>query len=68
MPFLVENYSIDVGGEDGKQEFDQIWSFRSFLLFVRDTVHWGRPMVAVIHWSPLSDHLAILVTNGGHYD
>jgi hypothetical protein len=25
-------------------------------------------MAADIHWSPMSDHLATLVTNGGHYD
>jgi hypothetical protein len=68
VPFLVESYGIDVGGENGKQEFDQIRAFRRFLLFVRDTVHWGCPMAADIHWSPMSDHLATLVTNGRHYN
>jgi len=68
VPFLFESYGIDVGGEDGKQEYDQIRAFHQFLLLVLDTVHWGCPMAAHIHWSLMSDHLATLVTNGRHYN
>jgi len=38
VPLLVQKYGIEVGGDDGKQEFDQIASFRRFLLFARDTI------------------------------
>mgnify|MGYP003633028325 FL=1 len=34
VPLLVQKYGIEVGGADGKQEFDQIASFRRFL-------HWS---------------------------
>lgn len=64
VPFLIENYDIEVGGEDGKQAFDQIRSFRRFLLFARDTIRWHRPMAPDIHWSSIADHLATLVVNG----
>ena len=40
VPLLIQKYGIEVGGDDGKQEFDQIKSFRRFLLFVRDTIRW----------------------------
>jgi hypothetical protein len=40
VPLLVQKYGIEVGGDDGKQEFDQIASFRRFLLFARDTIRW----------------------------
>ena len=38
VPKLINEYGIEVGGEDGKQEFDQIQSFRRFLQFVRDSI------------------------------
>ena len=41
---LMQKYGIEVGGDDGKQEFDQIASFRRFLLFARDTIRWRKPM------------------------
>jgi len=54
VPLLIQKYGIEVGGEDGKQEFDQIESFRRFLLFVRDTIRWRKPMDPDIHWSAMS--------------
>ena len=30
VPLLIQKYGIEVGGDDGKQEFDQIASFRRF--------------------------------------
>ena len=68
VPLLVQKYGIEVGGDDGKQEFDQIKSFRRFLLFARDTIRWRRPMDPDIHWSAMSGHISTFVVNGGRYD
>lgn len=68
VPLLVQKYGIEVGGEDGKQDFDQIQSFRRFLLFARDTIRWRRPMDPDIHWSAMSGHVSTLIANGGTYD
>ncbi|MGO4908075.1 sulfotransferase family protein [Pseudorhodobacter sp. W20_MBD10_FR17] len=68
VPLLIQKYGIEVGGDDGKQEFDQIKSFRRFLLFTRDTIRWRKPMEPDIHWSAMSGHVATFVANGGHYD
>ncbi len=68
VPMLVANYGIEVGGDDGKEPFDQIRSFRRFLLFVRDTIKWRKPMVPDIHWSAVSGHVSTFVVNGGTYD
>ena len=68
VPLLVQKYGIEVGGDDGKQEFDQIQSFRRFLLFARDTIRWRRPMDPDIHWSAMSGHVSTLIANGGTYD
>jgi len=68
VPLLVQKYGIEVGGDDGKQEFDQIASFRRFLLFARDTIQWRRPMDPDIHWSAMSGHVGTFVKNGGQYD
>ncbi|MDC0738011.1 sulfotransferase family protein [Cognatishimia sp. SS12] len=68
VPMLIQKYGIDVGGEDGREEFDQIQSFRRFLLFARDTVRWRRPMDPDIHWSASSGHVSTYVVNGGRYD
>jgi Sulfotransferase family len=68
VPLLIQKYGIEVGGEDGKQEFDQIRSFRRFLLFVRDTVRWRKPMEPDIHWSAMSGHVSTFIHNGGRYD
>ncbi|WP_297614459.1 sulfotransferase family protein [uncultured Roseicyclus sp.] len=68
VPVLIQKYGIEVGGPDGQQDFDQIASFRRFLLFVRDTIRWRRPMEPDIHWSTMSGHISTLIVNGGRYD
>ena len=68
VPMLIQKYGIDVGGEDGKGDFDQIKSFRRFLLFARDTIRWRRPMEPDIHWSATSGHVSTFIVNGGRYD
>ncbi|WP_172299790.1 sulfotransferase family protein [Pseudoruegeria sp. HB172150] len=68
VPLLIQKYGIEVGGDDGKQEFDQIRSFRRFLLFARDTIRWRRPMDPDIHWSAMSGHVSTFIVNGGRYD
>ncbi|MEP2534326.1 sulfotransferase family protein [Shimia sp.] len=68
VPMLIQKYGIEVGGDDGKQEFDQIQSFRRFLLFARDTIRWRRPMDPDIHWSATSGHVSTFIVNGGSYD
>jgi hypothetical protein len=51
VPMVIQKYGIEVGGPDGKDDFDQIASFRRFLLFARDTIRWKKPMDPDIHWS-----------------
>lgn len=68
MPLLIQKYGIEVGGKDGKEEFDQIASFRRFLLFVRDTIRFRKPMEPDIHWSATSGHVSTFIANGGRYD
>ena len=68
VPKLAYTYGIEVGGDDGKGEFDQIASFRRFLLFARDTIRWRRPMDPDIHWSAMSGHVSTFIVNGGRYD
>ena len=68
VPLLTQKYGVDVGGEDGNQPFDQIRSFRRFLLFARDTIRWRRPMEPDIHWSSMAGHVGTFVANGGRYD
>jgi Sulfotransferase family len=68
VPMLIQKYGVDVGGADGTQDFDQIASFRRFLLFARDTIRWKKPMEPDIHWSAMSGHVSTFIVNGGHYD
>ena len=68
VPLLIQKYGIDVGGDDGREEFDQVASFRRFLLFARDTIRWRRPMDPDIHWSAMSGHISTFIANGGRYD
>lgn len=68
VPMLVQKYGVEVGGDDGKQEFDQIKSFRRFLLFARDTIRWKKPMEPDIHWSAMAGHISTFIVNGGRYD
>ena len=68
VPLLTQKYGVEVGGEDGKSEFDQIASFRRFLLFARDTIRWRKPMDPDIHWSAMAGHISTFIVNGGRYD
>jgi hypothetical protein len=68
VPLLMQKYGIDVGGPENGFEFDQIASFRRFLLFARDTIRWRRPMEPDIHWSAMSGHVSTFIVNGGRYD
>ncbi|MDP2087580.1 MAG: sulfotransferase family protein [Gemmobacter sp.] len=68
VPLLVQKYGIEVGGDDGKQPFDQIKSFRRFLLFTRDTIRFRKPMEPDIHWSAMSGHISTFIVNGGRYN
>jgi len=68
VPLLIQKYGIDVGGPDGQGDFDQIQSFRRFLLFARDTIRWRKPMDPDIHWSAMSGHVSTFIVNGGRYD
>lgn len=68
VPQLTQKYGIEVGSPEDNFDFDQIKSFRRFLLFARDTIRWRRPMDPDIHWSAMSGHISTFISNGGHYD
>ncbi len=68
VPMLVQKYGVEVGRSDEDFAFDQIASFRRFLLFARDTIRWRRPMEPDIHWSAMSGHIATFIVNGGRYE
>jgi len=68
VPLLIQKYGIEVGAPEDGFEFDQIKSFRRFLLFARDTIRWRRPMEPDIHWSAMSGHISTFIVNGGTYD
>lgn len=68
VPLLIQKYGIEVGDPDDGFAFDQIKSFRRFLLFARDTIRWRRPMEPDIHWSAMSGHISTFIMNGGRYD
>ena len=63
VPLLIQKYGIEVEGD-----FDQIASFRRFLLFARDTIQFRKPMDPDIHWSAMSGHISTFIVNGGRYD
>ncbi len=63
VPNLMRKYGVEVEGD-----FDQIASFRRFLLFARDTIKYRRPMDPDIHWSAVAGHASTLVVNGGRYN
>ncbi|NCO86441.1 MAG: sulfotransferase family protein [Rhodobacterales bacterium] len=67
VPLLVQKYGIEVGSPEDNFDFDQIKSFRRFLLFARDTIRWRKPMDPDIHWSAMSGHISTYVVNGGRY-
>ncbi|WBU51988.1 sulfotransferase family protein [Paracoccus sp. SCSIO 75233] len=68
VPQLIQKYGIEVGSPEDGFQFDQVKSFRRFLLFARDTIRWRRPMDPDIHWSSMSGHISTFIVNGGHYD
>ncbi|RJE81961.1 sulfotransferase family protein [Paracoccus onubensis] len=68
VPQLIQRYGIDVGSPENGFDFDQIASFRRFLLFARDTIRWRRPMEPDIHWSAMSGHISTFIGSGGRYD
>ncbi|MGB1234540.1 MAG: sulfotransferase family protein [Planktomarina sp.] len=68
VPLLIQKYGIEVGDPQNGFEFDQIKSFRRFLLFARDTIRWRKPMEPDIHWSAMSGHVSTFITNGGRYN
>jgi len=68
VPLLIQKYGIEVGSPEDGFEFDQIKSFRRFLLFARDTIKYRRPMDPDIHWSAMSGHISTFIVNGGRYD
>lgn len=68
VPQLMQRYGVTVGSPEDGFDFDQIASFRRFLLFARDTIRWRRPMDPDIHWSAMSSHISTFIVNGGSYD
>ncbi len=63
VPMLIRKYGIEVEGD-----FDQIASFRRFLLFARDTIKYRKPMDPDIHWSAMSGHISTFIANGGRFN
>ncbi len=68
VPMLAQKYGIETGSPEDGFDFDQIRSFRRFLLFARDTIRFRKPIDPDIHWSPVSGHLSTLIRGGGRYD
>lgn len=65
---IAQRYGIDVGSPENGFAFDQIASFRRFLLLARDTIRFRKPIEPDIHWSAMSGHVSTLIRNGGRYD
>lgn len=68
VPMLIQKYGVEVGSPEDGFQFDQIRSFRRFLLFARDTIRFRKPMDPDIHWSSISGHVSTLIAGGGRYD
>lgn len=68
VPLLMHQYGVTVGGDTDINDFDQIGSFRRFLLFARDTIRFYKPMAPDIHWSSVSGHVSTLISGGGRYN
>lgn len=60
VPSVMQGYGVEIEGD-----FDQIDSFRRFLLFARDTIRFRKPMDPDIHWSAQAGHISTLVAKGG---
>ena len=67
MDRIRRKYGIDIGGPEC-ESFDQIKSFRRFLLYARDSIRFRKPTDPDIHWAPVSGHLGTFVSNGGRFD
>jgi hypothetical protein len=68
VPTVMHKYGVEVGSPEDGFDFDQVKSFRRFLLFARDTIVHRKPMDPDIHWSSMSGHCSTLVRGGGRYD
>lgn len=68
VPLLIQKYGIEVGSPEDDFDFDQVKSFRRFLLFARDTIKYRQPMDPDTHWSAMSGHISTFIVNGGRYD
>lgn len=68
VPLLIQKYGIEVGSPEDDFDFDQVESFRRFLLFARDTIKYRQPMDPDTHWSAMSGHISTFIVNGGRYD
>ncbi|HEY0275299.1 MAG TPA: sulfotransferase family protein [Paenirhodobacter sp.] len=68
VPQLMQRYGVDVGSPDNGFAFDQIRSFRRFLLFARDTIRFKRPMEPDMHWMAAAEFVSTVIHNGGRYD
>jgi hypothetical protein len=68
VPQLAQKYGVEVGSPEDGFQFDQIASFRRFLLFARDTIRFKKPMEPDIHWSAMSGHISTFIVNGGRYN
>ncbi|MBM2575232.1 sulfotransferase family protein [Jannaschia sp. Os4] len=68
VPKLAQQYGVEVGSPEDGFDFDQIASFRRFLLFARDTIRFRKPMDPDIHWSAMAGHVGTFVANGGRFD
>jgi len=68
VPMLIQKYGVEVGSPEDGFQFDQVKSFRRFLLFARDTIRFKKPMDPDIHWSAMAGHVSTFIANGGRYD
>ncbi|SDE32403.1 sulfotransferase family protein [Limimaricola pyoseonensis] len=68
VPKIMRDYGVEPGDPETGFDFDQIASFRRFLLFARDTIRFRQPMEPDIHWSSISGHVSTFIRGGGRYD
>ena len=54
---LVQKYGVEVGGEDGKEDFDQIKPFHRFVLFAHDSIKFRKPMEPDIHFGDVRSYI-----------
>ena len=68
VDMIVQKYGIEIGSPDDGFQFDQIKSFRRFLLFARDTIRWGKPIPRDVHWSPTYMQVRYFIVRAGRCD